>query len=217
MLPMKTFLVGLLPVLFLAGACSDGNGSEPSRPARADAVVALCTDLTSFQTMDGPIGADELDGIQQELRDDAQGLEESGDRATAEKVRSFVDELGRFELAPVMSVLLNPYISDGRRVELESDIKKLPQVGGARYVSKAQAFEEFKQAYADRPDFYKDLPPDALPARFEVQLTDARHLEDVQALLVVERGIQEVRVFDPLAGGGVVADPELLSLCVQGL
>lgn len=71
------------------------------------------------------------------------------------------------------------------RDELESD----DDVASIRFVSAAEAYEEFKDYYADQPELWENLPEDALPSSFRVKLVEG---SDAKAALRRFRSLEHV-------------------------
>jgi cell division transport system permease protein len=76
---------------------------------------------------------------------------------------------------------------------LETQIANMPEVEDLFFVSKEQAFEDFKKIYEDQPEFWQNLPKDALPASFRIKLTDANYAQTVAARIEGAPGVDEVR------------------------
>lgn len=76
---------------------------------------------------------------------------------------------------------------------LEEEIATMPEVEDVTYVSKDQAFEEFKEMYETQPEFYENLPEDALPASLRIKLVDADKTEEVAAAIEGAPGVKDVR------------------------
>ena len=76
---------------------------------------------------------------------------------------------------------------------LEEEIATMPEVEDVTYVSKDQAFEEFKEMYETQPEFYENLPEDALPASLRIKLVDADQTEAVAAAIEGAPGVKDVR------------------------
>jgi cell division transport system permease protein len=76
---------------------------------------------------------------------------------------------------------------------LQADITNMVQVESVSYVSKDQAFEEFKQIYRNQPEFWQALSHDALPASLRIKLTDAKFAPGVAAVLDGRPGVDDVR------------------------
>jgi cell division transport system permease protein len=76
---------------------------------------------------------------------------------------------------------------------LTSDIANMTQVEDVTFVSKEQAFEEFKQIYRTQPEFWQALSADALPASLRIKLTDASFAEQVGDTIRGRPGVDDVR------------------------
>ena len=99
----------------------------------------------------------------------------------------------RWEAKVEISTYLRDDITEGERSTLLEDITANPLVNDVEYVSKEQAFEEFKKLYEDEPEFWQSLPPDSLPASFRIKLNDADDTEEVAATIQGAPGVDEVR------------------------
>jgi len=69
------------------------------------------------------------------------------------------------------------------------------QVKNIRYVDKAEAYEEFKTLFSDRPDFVAAIDPSILPASYRIELTDISLYKDVGYQLKLLPAVREVRSF----------------------
>ncbi|HEX2239589.1 MAG TPA: permease-like cell division protein FtsX [Actinomycetota bacterium] len=92
-----------------------------------------------------------------------------------------------------ISVYLLDDATEGEIQTLTRDVSQMPEVENVTYVSKADAFEEFKTLYEDQPEFWQTLPPDSLPASLRIKLTDAKHTEVVASRIEGAPGVEEVR------------------------
>ena len=92
-----------------------------------------------------------------------------------------------------ISTFLRDDASSGEIQGLESEIAQMPEVEDVTYVSKAEAYEEFKQTYADTPQLYEALSPDSLPASLRIALTDAQYTQEVAGRIQGATGVDEVR------------------------
>ena len=94
-------------------------------------------------------------------------------------------------------VEVSAYLLDGITQEetknLETEISQYEEVEDVFFVSKKQAFEDFKKIYEDQPEFWQNLPEDALPASFRIKLTDANYAQTVAARIEGAPGVDEVR------------------------
>ena len=91
-----------------------------------------------------------------------------------------------------VSVFLRSDVTEGELDGLRSDLARMPEIETFTYVSKNQAYEEFKELYADKPELYEVLPKDSLPASFRVSLVDAADAEEVAARVQGSPGIDDV-------------------------
>jgi cell division transport system permease protein len=91
-----------------------------------------------------------------------------------------------------VSAFLRDDISDGELTSLQTDISDMPEVQNFTYVSKAQAFEDFKQQFRDEPSLWQALEPDDLPASLRIKLVDAGKAEEIAQRIQGAPGIDEV-------------------------
>jgi cell division protein FtsX len=107
---------------------------------------------------------------------------------------------GSGDCPAVPAVELTIYLRDGSGDAAVENLKQIlmdhEDVEELRYVSKAEAFAEFKQRYASQPEYYENLPGDALPARFEVNLRDGADPSAFEGDLPTGSLIDEVRYGD---------------------
>lgn len=91
-----------------------------------------------------------------------------------------------------ISVFLRNDVTEGELDGLRSDLAEMSEIETFTYVSKNQAYEEFKKLYADKPELWQVLPKDSLPASFRVSLVDASDAEEVAARVEGSPGIDDV-------------------------
>jgi cell division transport system permease protein len=91
-----------------------------------------------------------------------------------------------------VSAFLRDDISDGELTSLQTDLSDMPEVQNFTYVSKAQAFEDFKQQFRDEPSLWQALEPDDLPASLRIKLVDAGKAEEIAQRIQGAPGIDEV-------------------------
>jgi cell division transport system permease protein len=91
-----------------------------------------------------------------------------------------------------VSVFLRSDVTEGELDSLRSDLAGMPEIDTFTYVSKDQAYEDFKKLYADQPELYEVLPKDSLPASFRISLVDASDAEEVSARVEGSPGIEDV-------------------------
>lgn len=91
-----------------------------------------------------------------------------------------------------VSAFLRSNASPGEIQALETELGEMPEVEFVTFVSKEEAFEEFKQMYPDKPQFYESIPEDSLPAPLRIKLTDADYTEAVASRISGAPAIDEV-------------------------
>jgi cell division transport system permease protein len=69
----------------------------------------------------------------------------------------------------------------------------MAEVQDVTYVSKSDAYDEFRLRYRNQPEFYENLPRDALPASLRIKLTNADYTEEVAARINGAPGVDDVR------------------------
>jgi len=99
----------------------------------------------------------------------------------------------RWEAKVEISAYLRDDATRGEVETLQRDLTDNEYVENVTYVSKKQAFEEYKQIFRNKPEFYENLPQDALPASLRVKLVDADFTEPVAATIRGAPGVDEVR------------------------
>jgi cell division transport system permease protein len=98
----------------------------------------------------------------------------------------------RWEAKVEISTFLRDDITEPETQALETDLSNMDEVESVTYVSKDEAFEEFKELYADHPEFYETLPRDSLPASLRIKLTDADYTQLVAARIRGAPGVDSV-------------------------
>ena len=83
--------------------------------------------------------------------------------------------------------------TDGEITALQREVAQMPEVENVTFVSKSQAFEDFKDLYPDNPEIWETIPADSLPASLRIKLTDADFTEAVAARIRGAPGVEEVR------------------------
>lgn len=76
---------------------------------------------------------------------------------------------------------------------LQGQVSGYPEVQEVTFVSKEEAFEEFREIYRNQPEFHESLPRDALPASLRIKLHDAEDTEEVAARITGAPGVEDVQ------------------------
>lgn len=108
-------------------------------------------------------------------------------------LRAFVGSItGQIEEQIEVSVYLTDNITDAQQSDVQSTIEGLDVVKGVEYISKAEAFEEFKRLYRDQPALYENIDEDVLPASFRVELSDPERVDVISSALEKNPAVEQV-------------------------
>jgi cell division transport system permease protein len=100
---------------------------------------------------------------------------------------------GTWEAKVEISAYLHDNATEGEIDQLTSDVSEMPEVEEVIYVSKTEAFEEFRETYADQPEIWESLPRDALPASLRIKLHNPDTTEEVASRITGAPGVADVR------------------------
>jgi cell division transport system permease protein len=81
--------------------------------------------------------------------------------------------------------------------KVRSAVEGYPEVSSVNYVSKEEAFAQFKETFRDKPELYENLDPDVLPASLQLQLEDPAAAEAVAQRLKAEQGFTDENLSYP--------------------
>ncbi len=79
-----------------------------------------------------------------------------------------------------------PGIPTGAHDALVAEVASWEEVLNVSYTDKAEAYVEFQQIFADRPEYLENVDPTVLPASVRIELTDLELYRDVQFRLASE-------------------------------
>lgn len=91
-----------------------------------------------------------------------------------------------------VSVFLKDDITDPQREDVRSTLVDMPVVTKTTYVTKVDAFREFKELYRDQPALWENVDPEVLPASFRVQLDDPEHVDVIRSKLDRHPAVEEI-------------------------
>lgn len=91
-----------------------------------------------------------------------------------------------------LEIFMEVKATDQQIEDVSKQLGADPDVDHFRYLSKQDAYEEFKRIFADRPDLVKDITPEALPASFRVAPRTAELTPRVQRTYEPTPGVDEV-------------------------
>jgi cell division transport system permease protein len=91
-----------------------------------------------------------------------------------------------------IAIFLRDDITDGELDGLTTEVSEMSEVENVSYVSKEDAYEDYKEMYRAHPEFWQTLPRDALPASLRVSLHDANDTEPVALTMTGAPGVADV-------------------------
>jgi len=109
-----------------------------------------------------------------------------GESSTGASCGAAADPSGR---APVRGV---PVTEEQRRA-IGDDLRALPQVQEVFYESQQEAYERFREQFADSPDLIENVTADALPESYRVKLRDPEQFEVVASAFIGRPGVDQVQ------------------------
>jgi cell division transport system permease protein len=83
-------------------------------------------------------------------------------------------------------------VSDAERAQLQTDLQSMPQVSKVYYESKQQAYDRFKELYADSPDLINNVSVDVLPESFRVKLKNPKEFDVLSSAIADRPGVDIV-------------------------
>ncbi len=121
-----------------------------------------------------------------------------------------------------VTIFLADDITDAQRQALGEQLASDPLVADATYESRADAYERFREQFADAPELVEATRPDALPESYRVQLEDPEQFEQILNRYADVEGVDEIvdqrnvlsRLFGIL---GAIQNLALVIAIVQGI
>jgi cell division transport system permease protein len=112
----------------------------------------------------------------------------------------------------------NP-VTEEQRQELLADLEAMPQVQEVFYESQQDAYERFREQFADSPDLVDNVTADALPESFRVKLVDPTQFEVVASAFRDRPGVEQVQDQKALLEDffDVLNKLQLLALIIAGV
>jgi cell division transport system permease protein len=108
---------------------------------------------------------------------------------------------GTWEAKVEVSAFLVKDISEEEQQELIAQVNAMPEVDNVTYVSPPEALEEFKKAFPDKPELWRNIEPTgehSLPASLRIKLVNADDHE------LVAEAISDSQVVDDVRSGGEI-------------
>lgn len=84
-------------------------------------------------------------------------------------------------------------ITEQQRQALLADLEAMPQVEQVFYESQEDAYENFREQFADSPDLVENVTADALPESFRVKLVDPTQFDVVASSFQGRPGVEQVQ------------------------
>jgi cell division transport system permease protein len=84
-------------------------------------------------------------------------------------------------------------VTEDQRQALLTDLEGMPQVQEVFYESQEDAYERFREQFADSPDLVENVTADALPESFRVKLVDPQQFEVVASAFQGRPGVEQVQ------------------------
>jgi cell division transport system permease protein len=105
----------------------------------------------------------------------------------------FVSSITReIESKVEVSVFLADTITDSQQQDVKRTLEGLDVVRRVSYVSKDEAFKEFKELYRDQPALWENIDADVLPASFRVELAEPERVDVVRSKLDRNPAVEEI-------------------------
>lgn len=91
-----------------------------------------------------------------------------------------------------VSIFLKTDVSEQQRTDLDAKLKGDPLVKEVTYVNKDEAYNRFKQMYADAPDLVNAVKPDQLPESFRITLKNPEQYKSIYDQYKDSEGVDEI-------------------------
>lgn len=83
-------------------------------------------------------------------------------------------------------------ITDEQREQLEADLLAEPVVESVFYESKAEAYDRFREQFANEPELVESVSADVLPASFRVKLKDPEQFAVIKDRFEARPGVEDI-------------------------
>ncbi|MCA0144315.1 permease-like cell division protein FtsX [Blastococcus sp. LR1] len=93
-----------------------------------------------------------------------------------------------------VSIFLADDVTEEQRQTIQTELESSDEVAGFIYESRDEAYERFRQQFAQQPELVENTPPDALPESFRVELKNPERYQVIAAAFPNgENGVDQVR------------------------
>ncbi|MDX1510874.1 MAG: permease-like cell division protein FtsX, partial [Nitriliruptorales bacterium] len=114
-----------------------------------------------------------------------------------------------------------PEITEAQRLALEQELLNEPHVVTATYIDKQAAYERFVELFENQPDLVETVVPEALPASYDIKLTDPDKFELVLSKYSDWPGVESVfdqrEIVDQIQSVGSVFQVGSLAIAIVQL
>ena len=104
-------------------------------------------------------------------------------------------------------------LSEAQARNLESEILAIPNVTGARFISREEAGKAYSEQYADE-EMFQDLDPAIFRHRFAIQVSDLELVGETAAAIRQVENIADINAFEDVANGFVAVRNIASVVCV---
>ncbi|MBR4869215.1 MAG: permease-like cell division protein FtsX [Oscillospiraceae bacterium] len=104
-------------------------------------------------------------------------------------------------------------LSEAQARNLESEILAIPNVTGARFISREEAGKAYSEQYADE-EMFQDLDPAIFRHRFAIQVSDLALVGETAAAIRQVENIADINAFEDVANGFVAVRNIASVVCV---
>jgi cell division transport system permease protein len=110
-------------------------------------------------------------------------------------------------------------VTDEQRRSIGEDLRALPQVQEVFYESQEEAYQRFREQFADSPDLVDNVTADALPESYRVKLVDPTQFDVVASAFAERPGVEQVQDQKALLEDffDVLNKLQLLALIIAGV
>lgn len=98
---------------------------------------------------------------------------------------------GGIESQVEVNVFLRDDITPEQTKDLQSAVTAMPGIRSVDFISKQEAFNQFRKDYKETPAVWENVDPDALPASFRIKLRDAADAPATAARLDGRPGVDD--------------------------
>ncbi|RBY94451.1 ABC transporter permease [Blastococcus sp. TBT05-19] len=93
-----------------------------------------------------------------------------------------------------VSIFLADDVTEEQRQAIQAELEASDEVKGFIYETRDEAYERFRQQFAQQPELVENTPPDALPESFRVELLNPERYQVIAAAFPNgENGVDQVR------------------------